>query len=264
MKTWLITGVSRGLGLAIARAALGRGDVVYGTTRGNAPDLPGLRVVKLDVSQPSAIEAAVREIGAVDVLVNNAGFGLLGAVEDVTDDELMHVYDVNVFGTIRMTRAVLPLMRDADGGHVINVTSIAGRAPGVGSGVYASAKAAVEGFSAALAQEVAPLGIKVTAVAPGAFRTEFLSEQSIRYSKQPDDAYATTVSKALAAMASMNGKQLGDPDRAAQAFLKLVDAPTAPVHLLLGSDAASRARAKLEAVSREIDAWSSVTQSTDF
>lgn len=263
-KTWLITGVSRGLGLALARAALTSGDTVVGTVRDSDPGLPGLRVAKLDVRQPDSIEAVVREAGAVDILVNNAGFGLLGSIEDATDADIAQVFEVNLFGPMRLVRAVLPGMRQRGSGRIINVTSIAGRAPGAGSGVYSAAKAGLEGYSAALAQELSPLGIHVTAVAPGAFRTDFLSSHSIRKTATMSDAYSGTVGGMLEKFDAMHGKQVGDPDKAATAIMTLAASPTPPVHLLLGSDALTRARTKLDTIQSEIAEWSAVTVSTNF
>lgn len=272
MKTWFVTGISRGLGRALARAAVAEGDRVFGTVRSGAPEIaagPGeLEVMRLDLADPAAIEATVAEVfaraGRVDVIVNNAGYGLLGAFEQASDAELADLFEIDVFAPIRVIRAALPRLRSQGSGHVINVTSIAGRAPGAGSALYAAAKSALEGLTASLAQEVAPLGIKVTAVAPGAFRTDFLSAHSIRHSAVPDAAYAGTVGRSEAAFEAMNGRQPGDPDRAAQAILAMVRAGDPPVHLLLGSDALARARAKLDAVIAEVDRWEAVTRSTDF
>lgn len=271
MKTWFITGISRGLGQALAQAAVAGGDCVYGTVRSGAPDItagPGaLEVMTLDVADPAAIEATVAaafdRAGRIDVIVNNAGYGLLGAIEQATDAELLRLFEVDVFAPFRIIRAALPRLRAQGGGHIVNITSIAGRAPGAGSGLYAAAKYALEGLSASLSQEVAPLGIKVTAVAPGAFRTDFLSAHSIRRSAPADAAYAGTVGRTGAALDAMAGRQIGDPDRAAQAILTAVRAETPPLHLLLGSDALARARAKLDAVIDEIDRWEAVTRSTD-
>ena len=270
MKTWLITGISRGLGKALAEAALARGDTVIGTVRqGSGAGLGGerLHVLELDVADPAAagpaMEAAFAVTGRIDVLVNNAGYGLLGAIEEATDAEAARLFEVNVFGLFRMIRAALPRMRKQGAGHIINVTSIAGRAPTASSGLYAATKSAVEGLSQSLAQEVAPLGLKVTAVAPGGFRTDFLSSHSIRRSQEAE-VYAGSVGAAVAYLDQAAGRQPGDPVRAAAAILKLVDAPEAPVHLLLGSDALRRARAKIAAVNAEIDAWEGVTVSTDF
>ena len=171
MKTWLITGVSRGLGLALAQAALARGDTVIGTVRSRAPDLvaaPGkLHLLTVDMTDAEAVPAMVTDAfaraGRIDVIVNNAGYGLLGALETASDAEAARLFETDVFGPFRLIRAALPRLRAQGGGHIVNVTSIAGRAPGAGSALYAAAKFALEGLSAGLAQEVAPLGIAVTA-----------------------------------------------------------------------------------------------------
>ncbi|MFS2108531.1 oxidoreductase [Sphingomonas sp. Sphisp140] len=270
MKTWFITGISRGLGLALAQAALARGDTVIGTVRGAAPELERgsgtLHVLQLDMTDPAAIAPTVEQAfalaGRIDVLVNNAGYGLLGAIEQASDADVARLFEVDLFGPFRLIRAALPRLRAQGSGHIVNVTSIAGRAPGAGSGLYASAKYALEGLSAALAQEIAPLGIHVTAVAPGAFRTDFLSNRSIRKSGA-DESYAA-VGRSSAAFDAMAGKQLGDPARAAAAILELTDSPNPPVHLLLGSDALRRAREKLDTVIDEIDRWEPLTLGTDF
>ena len=273
MKTWFITGISRGLGLALAQAALTRGDTVVGTVRGEAPDIAGgsgaLHVLTLDITDSQAVprivdQAFERAGGHLDVVVNNAGYGLLGAIEDATDEEVERLFATDVFGPLRVIRAALPRLRAQGKGHILNVTSIAGRAPGAGSGLYAAAKFALEGLSSALQQEVAPHGLKVTAVAPGAFRTDFLSDHSIRTSQTGSAAYADTAGRSREALAAMAGKQLGDPARAADAILKIVDAEDPPLHLLLGSDALRRTNVKLGAVREEIERWRALTLSTDF
>jgi NAD(P)-dependent dehydrogenase (short-subunit alcohol dehydrogenase family) len=271
MKTWFITGISRGIGKALAEAALARGDTVVGTVRDAAPDIATgsgtLHILKLDVADAGSVAPTVAEAfavtGRLDVLVNNAGYGLLGAIEEAEDAEVERLFAVNVFGPFRVIRAALPRLRQQGFGHIVNITSIAGRAPMASSGMYAAAKAAVEGMSQSLSQEVAPFGLKVTAVAPGGFRTDFLSDHSIRRS-QDADIYADSVGKALAHLDEIAGRQLGDPARAAAAILKLVDAPEPPLHLLLGSDALRRVREKLDTVIDEIDRWEDVTRSTDF
>jgi NAD(P)-dependent dehydrogenase (short-subunit alcohol dehydrogenase family) len=272
MKTWLITGVSRGLGLSLAKAALARGDTVIGTVREGRPDIDApaerLHILSMDMGDGKAIEAAVKTaftLGKrIDVIVNNAGYGLLGAIEDASDAEISRLFEVNVFGPFKLIRTALPYLRAQKSGHIINITSIAGRAPMAGSGAYAATKSALEGLSQGLAQEVAPLGIRVTAVAPGAFRTDFLSSHSIRKSPRVSNDYATTAASNVSRLDTMNGKQSGDPDRAAVALLKLVDSDHPPVHLLLGSDALRRAREKLDAVIEEMNEWETVTLSTDF
>lgn len=272
MKTWFITGISRGLGLALAKAVLAQGDTVIGTVRSGTPDIPTgagtLHVMPLDVGDGAALEATVEQAfartGRIDVIVNNAGYGLLGAIETATDAEVTRLFDIDVFGPFRIIRACLPHLRSQGSGHIINITSIAGRAPGAAAGMYAAAKYALEGLSASLVREVAPLGIKVTAVAPGAFRTDFLSAHSIRKSDAASTAYAESVGQASAAFDAMAGRQIGDPDRAAQAILAAVRADVPPLHLLLGTDALRRAREKLDAVIDEIDRWEEVTRSTDF
>ena len=290
MKTWFITGVSRGLGLALAKAALERGDAVVGTVRGGVPELQGpperLRIIVLDLASAGSIDgrglppagsaaewpsgsideavaAAFAHTGRVDVLVNNAGYGLLGALEQASDAELERLFAVDVFGPVRILRAALPRLRAQGSGHIINITSIAGRAPGTSASLYSAAKAALEGLSAGLAQELAPFGIHVTAVAPGAFRTDFLAPHSLRKSAEADAGYAASVGKSLAAFDAMNGKQLGDPARGAHAILAIADAAAPPLHVLLGSDALRRMRDKLRAVTDEIDRWQELTCSTD-
>jgi len=272
-KHWFITGISRGLGLALAKAALAQGDTVVGTVRGVAPTIEAgrgiLHVLTLDVADAGAIEGAVEQAfhlagGRLDVVVNNAGYGLRGAIEDATDAEVEHLFATDVFGPFRLIRAALPRLRTQDRAHIINITSIAGRAPRAGSGHYAAAKFALEGLTTVLQQELAATGVRMTAVAPGAFRTDFLSDRSIRQSAPRAEGYDATVGKADAALLAMAGRQRGDPDRAAQALLRLADAPEPPLHLLLGSDALTRARAKFAEVEAEIRQWEALTLSTDF
>lgn len=271
MTTWFITGISRGLGRALAQAALARGDTVVGTVRDGRPDLDAgsgtLHVLTLDMAAPATIAPAVAEAfdraGRIDVIVNNAGYGLLGALEEASDAEFQRLFDVNVFAPFAVIRAALPRLRRQGSGHIINITSIAGRAPTASSGLYAATKAALEGLTQSLAQEIAPFGLKATAIAPGGFRTDFLSDHSIRRSTTAD-AYADSVGASVAYLDAMAGRQGGDPDRAAQAILTVADAAEPPLHLLLGSDALRRGREKLDAVIDEIDRWEAVTRATDF
>jgi NAD(P)-dependent dehydrogenase (short-subunit alcohol dehydrogenase family) len=272
MTTWFITGISRGLGKALATAALAEGDTVIGTVRTGSferdHDRGTLHVLNVDLVNGQAAAASVAKAfelaGQIDVIVNNAGYGLLGALEKASDADVERLFAVDVFAPFRIIRAALPYLRAQGNGHIINITSIAGRAPTTGSAVYAAAKYALEGLSSALALEVAPLGIKVTAIAPGAFRTDFLSSHSIRKSDAEDAAYAETIGRSSAAFDSVAGRQLGNPDLAAQAIINLVRADNPPLHLLLGSDALRRARSKLDQIADEIDAWETTTRSTDF
>ncbi len=272
MTTWFITGISRGLGKALAKAALAQGDTVVGTVRSGIVsfdhDAGSLHILNVDLVDGASIEAVVRDafnlVGKIDVIVNNAGYGLLSALESATDAEVERLFAVDVFAPFRLIRAALPYLREQGSGHIVNVTSIAGRAPSTGSALYSSAKAALEGLSAALSLEVAPLGIKVTAVAPGAFRTDFLSNHSIRKSDEAHSAYGETIGKSSAAFDAAAGRQLGDPERAAAAIITMVRSENPPLHLLLGSDALRRMRAKLDQVVDEIDGWEAITRSTDY
>lgn len=271
-RVWFITGIARGLGKALTEAVLAQGDIVIGTTRdGNTAIGRGtgrLHLLSLEITDAQAVAAAVEQAwalhGRLDVVVNNAGYGLLGSVEEASDDEIAHLFDVNFHGTRRVIQAVLPRLRSQRSGHIVNITSIAGLAPGAGAGFYAATKFAVEGLSQSLAQEVAPSGIKVTIVEPGAFRTDFLSDHSIRASRSGIDDYASTAGANIARLGAMAGKQIGDPVRGAAAIIEAVAAAKPPLHLLLGSDALARAQDMHARFAEDIDQWTSVTLGTDF
>ena len=271
-RVWLITGISRGLGKALAQVVLAAGDTVIGTTRtGKADwtqDEPGLTLMPLELTDTEAIRKTVAEAYALhdrlDVVLNNAGYGLLGAVEEASTEETEHAVAVNFQGPLAVMTAVLPFLRQQRSGHIVNVSSIAGLAPMAGSGLYAAAKFALEGVSEALAQEVAPLGIRITLVEPGAFRTEFLSSDSIRRSKDRIGDYDQTAGKNVDYLATIAGKQAGDPERGARAILAAVNAERPPLHLVLGSDALRRTREKLATLSAELDAWQQLSTSTDY
>jgi len=272
-KVWFITGASRGFGLEIARDALQRGDQVVATAR--RPETvtaalgphDNLQVVPLDVTdEAQAAEAAsqaVARFGRVDVLLNNAGYGLLGAVEDASAQEVERQFQTNVFGLLNVTRAVLPHMRRAGKGHVVNLSSIGGFASYPGWGIYCATKFAVEGITEALSLELAPLGIHATAVQPGFFRTDFLDAASLAHTKQALEDYAETAGTMRTLMASANHQQPGDPRKLSKALLALVDAPKPPVRLPLGSDTVAKIAEKHKAVIDELDQWRDVAMSTD-
>jgi NAD(P)-dependent dehydrogenase (short-subunit alcohol dehydrogenase family) len=272
-KVWFITGASRGFGLLTAQKALARGDLVAATARdpqtviaalGAHPNLLALRLdVKLEAQAITAAQQAVTRFGRIDVLVNNAGYGLLGAVEESSGEEVRAVYETNVFGLLNVTRAVLPVMRRQGSGHVINISSIGGYSGYAGWGVYGSTKFAVEGLSEALAMELAPLNIQVTVVEPGFFRTDFLDTTSLVSTRDRIDSYAATVGAMRDFAADANHAQPGDPLKLADALLKLADSDQPPVRLQLGSDTVQRVRAKNQFVEKELTEWLDVALSTD-
>ncbi|MDB5998603.1 MAG: family NAD(P)-dependent oxidoreductase [Rhizobacter sp.] len=274
-RVWMITGASRGIGARIAEAALAQGDAVVATARDAASvhkrfgaDNRSLLAVSLDVTDESqaayAVAQALARFGRIDVLVNNAGFGLLGAVEEATADEVRRLYETNVFGLLNATRAVLPAMRERRAGHVINISSVGGMQSGPGFGVYCSTKFAVEGLSEALHAELAPLGIRVTVVEPGYFRTEFLDGASLTVSPKVLGDYAGTAGAVREAAQRINLNQPGDPVRLAQAVMTLVSADNPPLRLPLGTDTLRVIAAKLAFVEAETEAWHELAASTDF
>jgi NAD(P)-dependent dehydrogenase (short-subunit alcohol dehydrogenase family) len=274
MRVWFITGASRGFGALIAEAALAAGDAVVATARDPATVTARLGTherllaTRLDVTSEAeaheAAGAAVKKFGRIDILVNNAGFGLLGAIEEAGAAETQRLFNTNVFGLLGVTRAVLPHMRRQRSGHVINVSSVGGYTGYPGWGVYGATKFAVEGLTEALAGEVAPLGIKVTVVEPGFFRTNFLDESSLVRTAQEIDDYRDSVGKTRAHAADVNGGQRGDPRKLAQALLQLANAKNPPLRLPLGSDTLERIEAKNAHVAKEIATWRAVATSTDF
>jgi NAD(P)-dependent dehydrogenase (short-subunit alcohol dehydrogenase family) len=272
---WFITGSSRGLGRALAEAVLAAGYRVVATAR-RAEDLAGLVAahrdkciaLSLDVTDRQQIidkiAQAEARFGRIDVLVNNAGYGYLAAIEEGDDVDVRQLFETNLFAPVALIKAVLPGMRERKSGHIVNISSIGGLVSFAGVGYYNMAKAGVESMSDALAKELAPLGIGVTVVAPGAFRTDFRSPDSIQQSKTVIAAYADTVGKMRAGMAAGHGKQPGDPVKGARAIVAAVQAEKPPVHLLIGSDALAQLRAKLDDMRREADAWEALTRGTDL
>src|SRR5262249_45892993 len=218
-RVWFITGVSRGLGRSIARAALDQGDIVIGTSRDGSAALDGkserVHVLPIELTNRdqifSTVAYAQKLQGQIDVVVNNAGYGLIGAIEETSAEELQHVLDVNFFGAAYVIQAVLPYLREHHSGHIANITSIAGFSAPPGAGFYAAAKYALEGMTLSLRQEVAGLGIHVTLVEPGAIRTDFLDETSIRYASRSIADYDNTAGNARRRAPQLAGKQRGDP-----------------------------------------------------
>lgn len=272
-KTILITGVSSGFGQALAREALAVGHRVVGTVRNSealqafgALDTQRAFGYLLDVTDVERIDEVVGEIepavGPIDVLVNNAGYGHEGILEESPLAELRRQFDVNVFGAVAMIKAALPGMRQRRRGHIINITSMGSFITLPGISYYCGSKFALEGISEALSQELTPFNIHVTAVAPGSFRTDWAGRSMVRSPRRLPD-YDALFEPVRQARQEKSGKQLGDPVKAAHAMLALIESQTPPTHLLLGSDALSLVRQKLEALGQEIKQWEKLTRSTD-
>jgi NAD(P)-dependent dehydrogenase (short-subunit alcohol dehydrogenase family) len=273
-KLFLITGVSSGLGRAFASAALSAGHLVVGTLREeNArknfeSEKPGFsKGIVLDVTDFDAIDPAVAEIertiGPISVLVNNAGYGHEGVIEESPLSELRRQFDVNVFGAVAMIKAVLPFMRKRRAGHIINITSMGGYITLPGIGYYCGSKFALEAISETLSKEVKDFGIRVSAIAPGQFRTDWAGRSMIRTERTISD-YDKLMDPVRKARQDKSGKQPGDPAKAAQVLLQIVEASDPPTHLLLGDDALKFVREKLQSLNSEFAAWENVTRSTDF
>jgi NAD(P)-dependent dehydrogenase (short-subunit alcohol dehydrogenase family) len=270
MANWFITGISRGFGRVMAEELLARGHTVVGTTRdGRAPLLHDrLTVFKLDVRDADQAKAVLEEAaaitGGIDVLVNNAGYGLVGAVEEVSAAEAEAVFATNVIGTHNTIRAVLPSMRARGSGHIVNFSSVGGFAGSVGFGLYNASKFAVEGLSEALALELQPFGIGVTIVEPGYFRTEFLSADSAVKAAHTIDAYARSAGQTRSNVSARDGLQAGDPVRGVQAIIAAVEAPVPPLRLPLGADCITRMESKIAQVQADIAAWRDTAIATAF
>jgi NAD(P)-dependent dehydrogenase (short-subunit alcohol dehydrogenase family) len=273
-RVWLITGSSSGFGQAIASAALQRGDRVVATARDPASlqalvarDPDNVLAVELDVTRPEqapdAVEAAVRRFGRLDVVVNNAGYGSVGAVEEIDLADLRTLMETMYFGPVAVTQAALPVLREQRSGAIVQISSMGGLVSPPGFGAYCSAKFALEALSEALAAEVAPLGIDVLIVEPGAFRTGFGGGRMHR--SRPLDAYRETVGPTRAAVDAMAANtQPGDPRRAAEAILQALEAEVVPLRLALGDDSVDAIRAKLDRVAADLDAWEGVGRAMAF
>lgn len=260
-KTWFVTGASKGFGLSLVKQLLAKGQNVAATSRnlaqlvlaiGSTADnfLP----LEVDLNDEDSVGCALHKtkkaFDRIDVVINNAGYGIGGSIEELSDQETRDSFNINVFGTINVIRMVLPYMRYQRSGHIINISSIAGFAPGIGWSIYAGTKFAVEGLSTVLAQDVAEFGIKVTVVAPGAFRTSFLTGESLNIAKHPMPEY-TAIRQNHEKFLKMDGQQAGDPEKAAAAIIGVAYQDNPPLHLLLGNDAYERAMTQLDKLEKE-------------
>jgi len=273
-KVWFITGCSTGFGRYLAIEALAKGYQVVVAAR-NTNDVQDIvanypttsLVVKLDVTIgdqiQSSVQAAITKFGKIDVLVNNAGIGYFGAIEESEEVEVRRMFEINVFGLAHMTQAVLPHMRKQKSGHILNIASIGGLRAFPGVGFYNATKFAVDGLSESLSKEVAPLGIKVTIVAPSGFRTDWAG-RSANDSKIMIEDYATTAGKNKGDIRGYSGNQPGDPVRAAKAMIQVVEAENPPLRLLLGVAALKGARLKLDELKQDFDTWAEVSEGADF
>jgi NAD(P)-dependent dehydrogenase (short-subunit alcohol dehydrogenase family) len=272
-KVWFITGASKGLGLSLVKKLLQQGYRVAATSRkkeslekeigANDNFLP-LEVNLADVtSVEKAVKSTHSKFGSINVVVNNAGYGIGGAVEELNKKEIDDSFSINLFAVINVSNAVLPYMRAQRSGRIINISSIAGFAPAIGWALYAAAKYAVVGLSEVMAQDVQELGIKVTVVLPGGFRTSFLSNDSLVLSQNKINDYKE-VHATHQRYLGFHGLQIGDPEKAADVFIKLAEHPNPPVRLFMGSDAYSRAQQKLDSIVKDMESWKELTMETDF
>ena len=270
-RNWLITGCSTGFGRALAELLIARGETVFATAR--QPDAlrdlveghDNAHALKLDVTSAddiAAVAAAVAAPGGVDVLVNNAGYGYLTAIEEGDEAGYRAQFETNVFGLIAMTKAVLPSMRERGSGHIVNIASVGGLVGNAGSGYYAATKFAVVGFSEALSKELDGMGVKVTVVEPGPFRTDWAGRSLQSSERIP--AYAKTVHERLDQVNAYSGHQPGDPVRAAEAIITAVDSAEPPLNLVLGAPALKMARQKIAELTAELDKWEALTLGADF
>lgn len=271
-KVWFITGASRGLGVSIAKAALAAGDAVVATGRdaqsveraldGSNENLLALTLdVTDEVQAQSVVQQAVEHFGRIDVLVNNAGYGLLGAVEECSAAEVEAQFRTNVFGLLAVTRAALPALRKQRSGHILNISSIGGFVGFEQASIYCASKFAVEGISESLALEVEPFGIRVTIVGPGYFRTDFLTSSSLNWAANKLDAYDKGLREQFN---NHSGQQAGDPDKLAQVLLAVVASENPPLHLPVGPDAVEGVEKKLEQVRADINEWRDLACSTNI
>ena len=273
-KVWFITGASKGFGLSIVKQLLCAGHFVAATSRDKEAlakavnrDESNFLPLQVDLGNESSVSLALQhtyeEFGHIDVVINNAGYGIGGTIEELTDEETRQAFDVNVFATLNVIRSVMPYLREQRSGHIINISSSAGLAPGMGWSIYCAAKAAVITLSEVLAQDVKHLGVKVTCVSPGSFRTNFLNGESIAVAQNLIDDYGD-ITEARRSYLKRDGQQPGDPEKAASAIIRVVGEENPPVHLLLGGDAYNRVLTRLDTLHSGIRAMGEVTCSTDL
>ncbi|WP_294818843.1 SDR family NAD(P)-dependent oxidoreductase [uncultured Flavobacterium sp.] len=273
-KTWFITGASKGLGLELVKQLITLGQNVAATSRnpealiaaaGGATEnlLPLYADLASDASVKQAIALVAEKFGTIDVAVNNAGYGIGGSLEELSDEEIRKSFDINVFGTMSVIRQVLPYMRVQQSGHIINISSIAGFAATTGWAAYAATKFAVTGLTEVLADDVREFGITATVVLPGGFRTSFLDKDSIVIAEKRIDSY-TTMRAAQERLLQLDGKQGGDPEKAATLIIATASEEHPPLRLILGSDAYKRAVTKTELLTKELEAGKEITISTDY
>ncbi len=270
-KVWFVTGASKGLGLTLVKKLLSNGNRVAATSRniselekavGNHENFLPLSVNLID---ENSVEAAVSQFGQLDVVVNNAGYGMIGALEELSDRESRENFDVNVFGSLNVIRKTLPQMRKQQSGHIFNISSIGGFSGNFpGFGIYCATKFAVTGFTESLAAEVKSLGIKATVVEPGYFRTEFLSSGSLAVPSNPIDAYKEVRDTQIAHQQDINNQQPGDPAKGCDVIIAAAESENAPLHLFLGPDAYAVAGAKIADVQKDMEDWKALATATNF
>jgi short-subunit dehydrogenase len=274
-KVWYVTGASQGLGLATVKKLLSSGYRVAATTRNEEKlsdavgvfDTTRFLPIEIQIQNPDRIDESIQRtlwhFGRIDVVINNAGYGMAGTVEEITEQKIRDIFEVNILTTISVVKSVLPIMRKQRSGYIINIGSVAGFAGAPGWAVYSATKAAVAAFSEVLAMDVKEFGIKVTVVQPSGFRTGFLTKDSLTYTESKIDGYTSvrvTQDRYLAA----DGKQPGNPEKAAEIFIQLAESESPLLHLFLGQDAFNRASEKLASMTAELEEWKIVTISADF
>lgn len=273
-KVWFVTGASKGLGLSLTTKLLSEGYRVAATSRNVESLIDAVKTetknflpMQVDLADEASVEKAInltREtFNEIDVVVNNAGYGIGGTIEELSREEVRQSFDVNVFATLNVIKKVLPVLREQRAGHIINISSIAGFAAATGWSIYAAAKFAVVGLSEVLAEDVKEFGIRVTVVEPGAFRTNFLTAESLTIAANPIADYKA-VRETHEKYLKLDGTQIGDPEKAASVFIELAEHPNPPVRLFLGSDAYQRAAQKLEIIKADLETWKDMTLSTNF